>query len=70
MPTAPGTTMLMYTPDTQVMIPISTGIGNKENNQSGRTPIIHEIMASQTQPRGVNSSITMLPAGICMDQIG
>eukprot|EP00957_Ditylum_brightwellii_P093511 7121251-Ditylum_brightwellii.AAC.1 len=50
-PTTPGTTMVTYTSGTQVMTPVSAGITNGENNQSGGTPTIHEMMASQTQPR-------------------
>eukprot|EP00957_Ditylum_brightwellii_P043890 3328923-Ditylum_brightwellii.AAC.1 len=49
--TTPGTTMVTCTPGAQVMSPVSVGISNGENNQSGGTPIIREIMASQTQPR-------------------
>eukprot|EP00957_Ditylum_brightwellii_P176803 13467403-Ditylum_brightwellii.AAC.1 len=59
-PTTPGTTMVTFTPGTQVMAPVSAGISNRENNQSGVTPTIHEIMASQTQPREVNLSMTEL----------
>eukprot|EP00957_Ditylum_brightwellii_P043233 3276296-Ditylum_brightwellii.AAC.1 len=69
-PTAPGTTMVIFAPGTQVMTPVSAGISNGENNQSGWTPTICEIMASQTQPRAVNSSMTRLPAGIYIDQTG
>eukprot|EP00957_Ditylum_brightwellii_P004375 331784-Ditylum_brightwellii.AAC.1 len=63
-PTTPSTTMVTFTPCTQVMTPVSAGIRNGKNNQSGGTPTIYEIMASQTQPKKVNSSMTKLPAGI------
>eukprot|EP00957_Ditylum_brightwellii_P102285 7797543-Ditylum_brightwellii.AAC.1 len=33
------------------MAPVSDGISNGENNQSGGTPAICEIMASQSQPK-------------------
>eukprot|EP00957_Ditylum_brightwellii_P004891 372611-Ditylum_brightwellii.AAC.1 len=49
---------------------VSAGISNEENNQSGGTPMICEIMASQTQPREVNSSMTRLPACVYTDQKG
>eukprot|EP00957_Ditylum_brightwellii_P102021 7776042-Ditylum_brightwellii.AAC.2 len=52
------------------MTPVSAGISNGENNQSCGAPTIHEIMASQTQPREVNSSMARLPTGIYMDQTG
>eukprot|EP00957_Ditylum_brightwellii_P080136 6094501-Ditylum_brightwellii.AAC.1 len=52
------------------MIPVSAGISNGENNQSGEAPMIHEIMAPQTQPREVNVSMTRLPVGVYMDQTG
>eukprot|EP00957_Ditylum_brightwellii_P034763 2634461-Ditylum_brightwellii.AAC.1 len=68
--TTPGTTMVTLAPATQVITPVSTGMSNGENNQSGGTPTIHEIMASHTQPREVNSSMTRLPASIYMDQTG
>eukprot|EP00957_Ditylum_brightwellii_P028183 2128547-Ditylum_brightwellii.AAC.1 len=60
--------MVTFAPGTQVMTPVSAGISNGENNQSGGTPMIHEIMASQTQHREVNSAMTRLPAGRYMDQ--
>eukprot|EP00957_Ditylum_brightwellii_P077585 5895434-Ditylum_brightwellii.AAC.2 len=47
-PTTPGTTMVTFAPGTQVMKLDSAGISNGKNNQSGGTPTIHEIMASQT----------------------
>eukprot|EP00957_Ditylum_brightwellii_P083264 6331077-Ditylum_brightwellii.AAC.1 len=47
---------------------VSAGISNGENNQRGGTPTICEIMASQTQHREVNSSMTRLPAGVYTDQ--
>eukprot|EP00957_Ditylum_brightwellii_P105910 8077697-Ditylum_brightwellii.AAC.1 len=50
-PTAPGSTMVLFALGTQVMIPISAGINNGESNQSGGTPTIREIMVSQTQHR-------------------
>eukprot|EP00957_Ditylum_brightwellii_P084702 6440304-Ditylum_brightwellii.AAC.1 len=50
-PTTPGTTMVTYAPGTQVMTLVLASISNGENSQSGGTPTIHEIMASQTQPR-------------------
>eukprot|EP00957_Ditylum_brightwellii_P021976 1657549-Ditylum_brightwellii.AAC.1 len=46
------------------MTPFLAGISNGENNQCGETPTIHEIMASQTQPREFNSSMARLPAGM------
>eukprot|EP00957_Ditylum_brightwellii_P200237 15264576-Ditylum_brightwellii.AAC.1 len=49
---------------------VSAGISNGENNQSCGTPLICEIMASQTQPREVSSSMTRLPAGVYTDQTG
>eukprot|EP00957_Ditylum_brightwellii_P139261 10613723-Ditylum_brightwellii.AAC.1 len=52
------------------MTPVSAGISNGENNQSGGTPTICEIMASQTQPREVNLSMTRLSVGVYMDQTG
>eukprot|EP00957_Ditylum_brightwellii_P129722 9895612-Ditylum_brightwellii.AAC.1 len=61
MPTTPSTTMLTFAPGTQVMTLVSAGISNEENNQSGGTPTVCGIMASQTQPREVNSSMTILP---------
>eukprot|EP00957_Ditylum_brightwellii_P110902 8458892-Ditylum_brightwellii.AAC.1 len=67
-PTTPGTTMVEFAPGTQVLTPVSVGISNGENSQSGGTPTIHGIIASQTQPREVNSSMTRLPTGIFMDQ--
>eukprot|EP00957_Ditylum_brightwellii_P185170 14101216-Ditylum_brightwellii.AAC.1 len=62
--------MVTFAPGTQVMTLVSAGISNGENNQSGGTPMIHEIMASPTQLREVNSSITRLPAGVYTDQAG
>eukprot|EP00957_Ditylum_brightwellii_P064301 4879378-Ditylum_brightwellii.AAC.1 len=61
-PTTPGTIMVTFALGTQVMKLVSADISNRENNQFGGTPIIHDIMASQTQPREVNSSMTRLPA--------
>eukprot|EP00957_Ditylum_brightwellii_P120778 9212466-Ditylum_brightwellii.AAC.2 len=58
--------MVTFAPGTQVMTPVSADISNGENNQCGGTPTIHEIMASQTQLREVNSSVTRLPAGARM----
>eukprot|EP00957_Ditylum_brightwellii_P002997 229248-Ditylum_brightwellii.AAC.1 len=52
------------------MTPVSAGISNGENNQSGGTSSICEIMASQIQPREVNSSLTRLPACVYMNQTG
>eukprot|EP00957_Ditylum_brightwellii_P191090 14549888-Ditylum_brightwellii.AAC.1 len=69
-PVTPGITMVTYTPGTQVMTLVSASISNGENDQSGGTPTICEIMASQTKPREVNSSMTRLPAGVYMDQTG
>eukprot|EP00957_Ditylum_brightwellii_P075111 5707638-Ditylum_brightwellii.AAC.1 len=62
--------MVTFAPGTQVMTLVSAGISDGENNQSGGTPMIREIMASQTQPREVNSSMARLPAGVYMDQTG
>eukprot|EP00957_Ditylum_brightwellii_P078090 5936857-Ditylum_brightwellii.AAC.1 len=56
--------MVTFVPGIQVMTPVSAGIINEENNQSVGTPTICEILASQTQPRAVNSLMTRLPAGI------
>eukprot|EP00957_Ditylum_brightwellii_P043911 3330478-Ditylum_brightwellii.AAC.1 len=61
-PTIPSTTMVTFAPGTRVMTLVSAGISNGESNQSGGTPMICESMASQTQPREVNSSMTRLPA--------
>eukprot|EP00957_Ditylum_brightwellii_P159923 12172839-Ditylum_brightwellii.AAC.1 len=49
---------------------VSAGISNGENNQSGKNPMICQIMASQTQPREVNSSMTRLPSVVYTDQTG
>eukprot|EP00957_Ditylum_brightwellii_P196580 14978194-Ditylum_brightwellii.AAC.1 len=70
-PTTPGTTIVTFAPGTQAMTLVSAGISNEENNQSSKTPMIHEIMASQKQPKEVNSSITRLPAGagMCLDEM-
>eukprot|EP00957_Ditylum_brightwellii_P022430 1692433-Ditylum_brightwellii.AAC.1 len=54
-PTNPGTTMVTYTPGTQVMTPVLAGISNGENNQSDGTPMICEIMASQAQPKEISN---------------
>eukprot|EP00957_Ditylum_brightwellii_P048818 3703816-Ditylum_brightwellii.AAC.1 len=69
-PTMPGTTIVAYTPDTQVITPVSAGISHGENNQSSEAPIICKIMASQAQPREIKSSMTRLPAGIYTDHTG
>ena len=69
-PTTPGTTVT-FVPGTQMMTPVPAGNNsNGENNQNGGTPTIREIMASQTQLRGVNSSMAMLPPGTYTDQNG
>eukprot|EP00957_Ditylum_brightwellii_P111451 8500814-Ditylum_brightwellii.AAC.1 len=47
--------MMTFAPGTPVMTLVSAGISNGENNQSGGTPTIHKIMASQTQPREINN---------------
>eukprot|EP00957_Ditylum_brightwellii_P203821 15336374-Ditylum_brightwellii.AAC.1 len=70
MPTTSSTTMVTFAPDTQVITPVSFGISNGVNNQSGGTPTICEIMASQTHTREINSLITRQPAGIYTDQTG
>eukprot|EP00957_Ditylum_brightwellii_P021987 1658391-Ditylum_brightwellii.AAC.1 len=62
--------MVTFAPGTQVMPPVLAGISNGENNQSGGTPTICEIMASQTQHREFNSSMTRLPAGVYTNQGG
>eukprot|EP00957_Ditylum_brightwellii_P041258 3123611-Ditylum_brightwellii.AAC.1 len=54
-----------------MMTPVSAdNTTNGENNQSYGTSMIHEITVSQTQPRGVNSSMAMLPPGTYTDQTG
>eukprot|EP00957_Ditylum_brightwellii_P064645 4906228-Ditylum_brightwellii.AAC.1 len=53
-----------------MMTPVLAGISNRENSQSGGTPMICKIMASQTQPRDVNLSMPRLPAGVYTDQKG
>eukprot|EP00957_Ditylum_brightwellii_P113275 8637463-Ditylum_brightwellii.AAC.2 len=62
--------MVTFAPGTQVMTPVSASISNGENNQSGGTPTICEIMVSKTQPREDNSSMTGLPTDMYTDQTG
>eukprot|EP00957_Ditylum_brightwellii_P023770 1794081-Ditylum_brightwellii.AAC.1 len=60
--------MVTFALDTQVMILVSAGISNGENNQRCGIPMILEIMISQTQPREFNLSMTRLPVGVYTDQ--